>query len=77
MATGTRASYTHAQKMRASMTYIFGRKCRLGRVPWQASGSQTGTPIGNPSVSDDVATYMVSLRRRKVLVNFFDYVDIY
>ncbi|KJA18490.1 hypothetical protein HYPSUDRAFT_122930, partial [Hypholoma sublateritium FD-334 SS-4] len=63
-AVGTRSSYTHAQKMRASMTYIFGRKCQAGRIPWNVP--RTGTPVGNPSLSSDVAMYMVSLRRRKV-----------
>ena len=65
-AVGARSSYTHAQKMRSSMTYIFGRKCQAGRTPWHVP--QTGIPVGNPSVSDDVATYMVSLRRRKVRI---------
>ena len=61
--TGPQSSYTHAQKMRASMTYLFGRVCKLGNVYWQQSGS---TVSGNPSVSNEVASYMVSLRRRKV-----------
>ncbi|KAJ7791827.1 DNA breaking-rejoining enzyme [Mycena olivaceomarginata] len=59
-----RDSYNHAQKMRASMTYAFGRLCGLGSLPWHES-EVTGRMVGNPSVSETVATYMMSLRRRK------------
>ncbi|KAF8135303.1 hypothetical protein K438DRAFT_1472381, partial [Mycena galopus ATCC 62051] len=52
----------HAQKMRAAMTYAFGRIHRLGSTPWQ----EEPVPSGNPSVSEIVSSYMVSLRRRKV-----------
>ncbi|KAK6988966.1 hypothetical protein R3P38DRAFT_3331733 [Favolaschia claudopus] len=62
-----RASYNHAQKMRAAMTYAFGRLYGLGSLPWHESES-TGRMVGNPSVSETVATYMTSLRRRKVRV---------
>jgi hypothetical protein len=51
--------------MRASMTYAFGRLLKLGSLAFhynQASASW----IGNPSVSEAVSTYMLSLRRRKV-----------
>ncbi|KAJ7218982.1 DNA breaking-rejoining enzyme [Mycena haematopus] len=58
-------TYAHAQKMRAAMTYAFGRVHRLGSTPWQESSS-TGHMLGNPSVSEIVSSYMVSLRRRKV-----------
>ncbi|KAJ7803541.1 DNA breaking-rejoining enzyme [Mycena olivaceomarginata] len=60
-----RDSYNHAQKMRASMTYAFGRLCGLGSLPWHES-EVTGRMVGNPSVSETVATYMTSLRRRKL-----------
>jgi hypothetical protein len=60
-----RSSYSHAQKMRASMTYAFGRVLKLGALSWHQSEG-TGRWIGNPSVSDVVSTYMLSLRRRKV-----------
>ncbi|KAJ7900693.1 hypothetical protein B0H14DRAFT_3753009, partial [Mycena olivaceomarginata] len=63
--TQVRDSYNHAQKMRAAMTYGFGRLCGLGSLPWHESES-TGKMVGNPSVSETVATYMTSLRRRKV-----------
>ncbi|KAJ7838616.1 DNA breaking-rejoining enzyme [Mycena olivaceomarginata] len=50
--------------MRAAMTYAFGRLLGLGSLPWHQSES-TGKMVGNPSVSETVATYMTSLRRRK------------
>ncbi|KAF8209789.1 hypothetical protein K438DRAFT_2058768 [Mycena galopus ATCC 62051] len=63
--TQVRDSYNHAQKMRAAMTYAFGRLLGLGSLPWHQSES-TGKMVGNPSVSETVATYRTSLRRRKV-----------
>ncbi|KAK7001192.1 hypothetical protein R3P38DRAFT_3327245 [Favolaschia claudopus] len=48
-----RASYNHAQKMRAAMTYAFGRLYGLGSLPWHESES-TGRMVGNPSVSETV-----------------------
>ncbi|KAJ7093975.1 hypothetical protein B0H15DRAFT_763134, partial [Mycena belliarum] len=61
----SRDSYSHAQKLRASATYGFGRLNGLGSRPWQKS-ELTGEMVGNPSVSEDVSRYMVSLRKRKV-----------
>lgn len=54
--------------MRASMTYIFGRTYGIGKTAWQSAISNSGETVtsGNPSVSEKVSTYMVSLRRRKV-----------
>jgi len=60
-----RSKYTHAQKMRASMTHIFGRDFGLGKHDW-TKNEQTGRMTGNPSTSHLLATYMVSLRNRKV-----------
>ena len=67
-ATGPRGSYTHAQKMRASMTHLFSRVLGIGSQHWQLNMSQDGKVVttGNPSISDRVSTYMVGLRRRKV-----------
>lgn len=62
-------TYAHAQKMRAAMTYAFGRIQRLGSVPWQESHIPGRTMMGNPSVSEIVSSYMVSLRRRKVFLS--------
>ncbi|KAF7357671.1 hypothetical protein MSAN_01363700 [Mycena sanguinolenta] len=60
-----RDSYSHAQKMRASATYGFGRLNGLGSLPWQKS-EVSGRMLGNPSISEDVSRYMVSLRKKKV-----------
>lgn len=60
-----RSKYTHAQKMRASMTHIFGRDFALGKQDW-TKNEQTGHMTGNPSTSHLLGTYMVSLRNRKV-----------
>lgn len=60
-----RKGYTHAQKMRAAATFGFGRLLGKGRTPWAVS-EVTGEMVGNPSVSEMVSCYMVSLRRCKV-----------
>lgn len=60
-----RATYGTAQKMRASMTYAFGRLHGLGTMHWQEN-LLDGSMMGNPSVSELVSRYMLSLRRRKV-----------
>ncbi|KAH9166581.1 hypothetical protein EDB89DRAFT_1857289 [Lactarius sanguifluus] len=59
-----RATYGTAQKMRASMTYAFGRLHGLGSRDWHCS--EGGSMVGNPSVSEMVSQYMLSLHRRKV-----------
>ncbi|KAF8179760.1 DNA breaking-rejoining enzyme [Mycena galopus ATCC 62051] len=51
--------------MRASTTYGFGRLNHLGSLPWQKS-EISGKMLGNPSISEDVSRYMVSLRKKKV-----------
>ncbi|KAJ6481386.1 hypothetical protein DFH09DRAFT_944307, partial [Mycena vulgaris] len=60
-----RDSYSHAQKMRAAATYGFGRLNGLGSLPWQKS-EVSGKMLGNPSISEDVSRYMISLRKKKV-----------
>ncbi|KAF7308877.1 DNA breaking-rejoining enzyme [Mycena kentingensis (nom. inval.)] len=60
-----RDSYSHAQKMRATATYAFGRVAGLGSLPWQRS-ELSGRMVGNPSVSESVSRYMVTLRKKKV-----------
>ena len=70
--TEKRGSYVYAQKMRASMTYAFGRIHGLGSQSWQKS-EVSGRMIGNPSVSESVATYMMSLRNRKVRMCAIDH----
>ena len=54
--------------MRAAMTYAFGRLYGLGMVAWQENER-----AGNPSVSNVVSSYMMSLRRRKVSGNGCSY----
>jgi hypothetical protein len=60
-----RGTYSHAQKMRAAMTYAFGRLHGLGSLSWHKNEMTEGM-MGNPSVSNEVSSFMVSLRRRKV-----------
>ncbi|KAJ7652342.1 DNA breaking-rejoining enzyme [Mycena polygramma] len=55
-----RDSYSHAQKMRAAATYGFGRIHGLGSLPWQKS-EVSGKMIGNPSVSEAVSRYMLTV----------------
>lgn len=51
------------------MTYAFGRIHGLGNLPWhQTEVSGQAKMVGNPSVSDTVSSYMVSLRRQKVSI---------
>ncbi|KAG1834301.1 hypothetical protein DFJ58DRAFT_869142 [Suillus subalutaceus] len=61
-----RGTYGHAQKMRASMTYAFGRLSGLGNPTWHELDIGGGLMVGNPSISIEVSSYMCSLRRRKV-----------
>ncbi|KAF8214520.1 DNA breaking-rejoining enzyme, partial [Mycena galopus ATCC 62051] len=54
-------SYGTVQKMRAAITYYFGTFLGRGQTPWNAE-----TKVGNPCMSNIVADYFPSLRRRKV-----------
>lgn len=72
--TQERGTYGHAQKMRASMTYAFGKLNGLGNMPWHESDAGGGVMFGNPSISVEVSSFMCSLRRRKVI---FSSVPIY
>ncbi|KAF9072475.1 hypothetical protein BDP27DRAFT_1217529, partial [Rhodocollybia butyracea] len=63
-----RATFTHAQKMRAAATFGFGRVHGLGMLAWHRS-EVSGKMLGNPSVSETLTSYMLSLRRRKVCVS--------
>ncbi|KAJ7462922.1 DNA breaking-rejoining enzyme [Mycena latifolia] len=51
--------------MRAAATYSFGRLNGLGSLPWQKS-EVSGNMLGNPSISEDVSRYIISLRKKKV-----------
>lgn len=61
------ATYSHAQKMRAAMTYMFGAVIGLGLANWHSVDTADGSVLmrGNPSVSQGVSSFMMSLRRRK------------
>ncbi|KAL0566422.1 hypothetical protein V5O48_015593, partial [Marasmius crinis-equi] len=59
-----RSTYAHAQKMRAAATFGFGRVHGLGNRSWEKS-EVSGKMVGNPSCSQQVSLYMISLRRRK------------
>jgi hypothetical protein len=61
-----RATYAHAQKMRAAISHKFGRDLGLGTAPWTENPLQPGKFVGNPSLSPKVSQYMISLQRRKV-----------
>ncbi|EKM84332.1 hypothetical protein AGABI1DRAFT_33038, partial [Agaricus bisporus var. burnettii JB137-S8] len=63
--TTNRSTYNHATKMRAAMTFAFGRVHRLGKNAWHLN-QMSGKMDGNPSLATDVSAYMLSLRRRKV-----------
>ncbi|KAK0499900.1 hypothetical protein EDD18DRAFT_1069416, partial [Armillaria luteobubalina] len=54
-----RSSWSHAQKLRAGITWGFRTTGRRGTECWSDQAT------GNPSVSDLVSSYMVSLRRRE------------
>ncbi|KAH7874854.1 uncharacterized protein C8R40DRAFT_1046199, partial [Lentinula edodes] len=62
-----RSTFTHAQKMQAAATFGFGRIHGLGMLAWRRS-EYTGKMLGNPSVSETLTSYMLSLRRRKTLI---------
>jgi hypothetical protein len=59
-------TYSHAMKLRSALTYGFGRKYDRGTREWSLN-KETAEWEGNPSISVQVARYMVALRRRKVM----------
>lgn len=61
------SGYAHATKIRAAISHYFARERGLGRQPWIDTGD--GTATGNPSLAPSLATYMISLQRRKVQLN--------
>ncbi|KAL1659746.1 hypothetical protein GGF50DRAFT_64647, partial [Schizophyllum commune] len=63
-ATEQRSSASTAEKLRAGLTYLFGILCSLGTNKWRVD-PVTGQPSGNPSISETVSRYMVSLKKRK------------
>jgi len=61
---GANHSYANAMKMRASLTYGFGKLRSRGTLMWTVD--EHGNTHGNPSVSSTVTSYMIALKRRKV-----------
>ena len=57
-------TWSHAQKMRAAVSYFYAHEVRLGSDRF--SEKSNGEWTGNPTLSDIVARYMRSLHRRKV-----------
>ena len=60
--------YSHASKMRASLTYLFTFLQRRGNSPF--AQTRDGDWVGNPVDSDVVRRYMKSLKRLKVIIYF-------
>jgi len=58
--------------MRAAATFGFGRVCNLGMLAWHRS-EITGKMLGNPSVSEALTSYMLSLRQRKVCTELHEF----
>jgi len=57
-------TWSHAQKMRAVVSYFYAHEVCLGSDRF--SEKTNGEWTGNPTLSDIVARYMRSLHRRKV-----------
>ena len=58
-------TFSHAQKIRAAITHAFGRVHGLGNTSWHRD-EISNRMRGNPSVSPQVSSYMLSLRTRKI-----------
>lgn len=58
---------SHALKMRSSTTYGFSRDLRVADNKWTQAVTN-GAWAGNPSLSCKVTRYMISLKRRKVVL---------
>jgi hypothetical protein len=58
------ASFSHALKMRAAISYYYAQNKGRGTEKWHDDGK--GNYFGNPALSHIVSRYMISLQRRKV-----------
>jgi len=58
-------SWSHAEKMRAAVSFLYAHQLKRGREPYIRD--KTGKWMGNPVSSHEVSQYMKSLRRRKVM----------
>ncbi|KAL1671882.1 DNA breaking-rejoining enzyme [Schizophyllum commune] len=61
-----RNGLSSADKIRASLSFLFGIICGLGTREWKVD-PHTGKASGNPSLSPVVGRYMVALKKRKAL----------
>ncbi|KAJ7222300.1 DNA breaking-rejoining enzyme, partial [Mycena pura] len=60
-----RATFAHAQKMRAAVSFRFARIKSTAGIAWHLS-EVTSKMVGNPATAVVVSQYFVSLKRRKV-----------
>jgi|SRR6266496_333236 len=58
------ASFSHALKMRAAVSYHYAHNQGRGTEKWHDDGN--GNHYGNPALSHIASRYMISLQRRKV-----------
>jgi hypothetical protein len=58
------ATFSHALKMRAAISYHFAQEEGRGSEKWHQDNQ--GMWLGNPALSHTVSRYMISLQRRKV-----------
>lgn len=58
------ATFSHALKMRAAISYHFAQEEGRGSEKWHQD--HQGVWLGNPALSHTVSRYMISLQRRKV-----------
>ncbi|KIY67164.1 hypothetical protein CYLTODRAFT_353777 [Cylindrobasidium torrendii FP15055 ss-10] len=65
----TPATWATAQKMRAALTFVFGKICGLGTTPWHESELKRGVWLGNPSASPVLSSFMTGLSREKASIN--------
>jgi hypothetical protein len=59
------ATFSHALKMRAAVSYHYAQNEGRGSDKWHQD--RDGNWLGNPALSHTVSRYMISLQRRKVL----------
>ena len=58
------ASFSHALKMRAAVSYYYAQNKDRGTEKWHNDGR--GNYSGNPALSHTISRYMISLQKRKV-----------
>ncbi|KAJ7606583.1 hypothetical protein DFH06DRAFT_1019210, partial [Mycena polygramma] len=59
-----RSTFTHAQKMRAAVSFRFARIQSAAGITWHKS-EVSSKMVGNPATATVVSKYFVSLKRRK------------